>query len=70
MKKNPRRVLGRNLARELSEDELCQVSAGLEAEGTRWYLVHHTSCAVSHDDCHVDASGPDEVTAETGTVAD
>jgi hypothetical protein len=62
MKKN-RRILSRNLAKELCESELCQVTGGLEEDGikTRSILVHHTHSATSHDDCHVDGTDTDEI---------
>lgn len=69
MKKN-RRILGRNLAKELDETDLCQVRAGAEAgAGTGSVLVHCThSFPYSHDDCHIDAVDRDEVLAESGEV--
>ncbi len=65
MKKNERRILGRQLAKELCQVELCEVMGGLEAEAaglpTRSALIHHTHSAWAHDDCHVDATDTDEI---------
>ena len=64
MKKAERRILGRQLAKELCQVELCEVMGGIEeAAGTptKCLLIHHTNSATAHDDCHVDGTDTDEI---------
>ena len=55
--KMKKRILGRNVAKVLTEDDLCQATGGaaeIGVGGIRTGVAHHTCSYVCHDDCHID----------------
>ncbi len=52
--KMKKRILGRKVAKVLTEDDLCQATGGAAAVGIGTGVVHHTCSCCCHDDCHVD----------------
>ncbi len=52
--KMKKRILGRKVAKVLTEDDLCQATGGAAQIGIATGVAHHTCSAWCHDDCHID----------------